>query len=165
MTLNTVMAHAMADAQRKAEAVAPAKLPAYLRVYRAIVALRRATPQEISEATKVPKGTVSQYLSRLIDAGVIKKAGDSPRDPYIAVQHSDTEVIEKVREQMRDQSQARRDNLAKGKDSPAPVVTVPAVEDPSLGCLEPKFSPEAVVERLTLKECKEVYDYRGTFFN
>lgn len=163
MTLNTVMAHAMADAQRKAE-VKPEKLPAYLRVYRAIVALRRASPREISAATKVPKGTVSQYLSRLTDAGVIKKTGSSPRDPYTAIQYSDAEVIKKVREQMRDQSQARRGNLAKGKYSPAPVVTVPAVEDQSLGCLEPKFSPEAVVERLTLKECKQVYDYLGTFF-
>lgn len=164
MTLNTVMAHAMADAQRKAEAVAPAKLPAYLRVYRAIEALRRATPQEISAATKVPKGTVSQYLALLTDAGVIKKAGPGLRDPYTAIQHSDAEVIEKVREQMRDQSQARRDSLAKGKDSSAPVVSVPLIEDASLQLLEQKFSPEAVVESLTLKQCKEVYDYLATFF-
>ena len=163
MTLNTVMAHAMADAQRKAE-VKPEKMPAYLRVYRAIVALRRASPQEISAATKVPKGTVSQYLSRLTDAGVVKKTGSSPRDPYTAIQYSDAEVIKKVREQMRDQSQARRDNLAKGKDSPAPVVSVPLIEDASLQRPEQKFSPEAVVECLTLKECKQVYDYLGTFF-
>ena len=163
MTLNTAMAHAMADAQRKSEAK-PEILPAYLRVYRAIVALRRASPQQISDATKVPKGTVSQYLSRLTDAGVIKKAGDSPRDPYVALQHSDAQVIEKVREQMRDQSQARRNNLAKVKDSPAPVVSVPPVEVASLQRPEQKFSPEAVVENLTLKECKEVYDYLGTFF-
>ena len=163
MTLNTVMAHAMADAQRKAEAK-PEKLPAYLRVYRAIVALRHAHPQQISEATKVPKGTVSQYLARLSDAGVIKKTGGSSRDPYIAVQHSDAEVIKKVREQMRDQSQARRDNLAKVKHTPAPIVSVPPVEDTSLRHPEPKFSPEAIVENLTLKECKQVYDYLGTFF-
>lgn len=163
MTLNTVMAHAMADAQRKAE-VKPEKLPAYLRVYRAIVALRRAGPQQISEATKVPKGTVSQYLSRLIDAGVIKKAGDSLRDPYVAVQHSDAEVIKKVREQMRDQSQARRDSLAKAKPAPSPVVSVPPVEDTSLRHPEPKFSPEAIVENLTLKECKELFTCLGTFF-
>ena len=163
MTLNTVMAHAMADAQRKVE-VKPENLPAYLRVYRAIVALRRASSQQISEATKVPKGTVSQYLARLIDAGVIKKTGDSLRDPYTAMQCSDAEVIEKVREQMRDQSQARRDNRAKGKHAPVPVVSVPAVEATSLRLIESTFSPEDVVESLTLKECKQVYDYLGAFF-
>ena len=163
MNLNTVMAHAMADAQRKVE-VKPEKLPAYLRVYRAIVALRRASAQQISEATKVPKGTVSQYLARLSDAGVIKKAGDSPRDPYTAMQHSDAEVIEKVRELMRDQSQARRDNQAKGKHAPVTVVSVPVVEDTKLRHLDSKFSPEDAVESLTLKECKQVYDYLGSFF-
>lgn len=163
MTLNTVMAHAMADAQRKAE-VKPEKLPAYLRVYRAIVALRHAHPQQISEATKVPKGTVSQYLARLIDAGVVKKTGGSPRDPYIAIQHSDAEVIKKVREQMRDQSQTRRDSLAKSKPATIPVVSVPPVEDTGLLRLESKFSPEAIVENLTLKECKELFTYLGTFF-
>lgn len=162
MTLNTVMAHAMADAQRKAE-VKPEKLPAYLRVYRTIVALRHAHPQQISEATKVPKGTVSQYLARLSDAGVVKKTGDSLRDPYVAVQHSDAEVIKKVREQMRDQSQARRDSL-KLKESPTPVVSVPPFEDTSLRPPEKKFSPEAIVENLTLKECKELFTYLGTFF-
>ena len=163
MTLNTVMAHAMADAERKAAEVKPEKLPAYLRVYRAIVALRRANTQQISTATKVPKGTVSQYLARLTDAGVIKKAGDSPRDPYIAVQYSDAEVMEKVREQMRDQSQARRDSL-KLKESPTPVVFVPPPEDTSLRSPNPEFSPEAIVENLTLKECKELFTYLGTFF-
>lgn len=162
MTLNTAMAHAMADAQRKAE-VKPEKLPAYLRVYRAIVALRRANPQQIADATKVPKGTVSQYLARLTDAGVVQKAGGSPRDPYIAVQHSDAEVIKKVREQMRDQSQTRRDSL-KLKESPTPVVSVPPVEDTGLLRLEPKFSPEAIVENLTLMECKELFTYLGTYF-
>lgn len=156
------MAHAMADAQRKSEAK-PEILPAYLRVYRAIVALRRASPHQISDATKVPKGTVSQYLARLTDAGVVKKAGDRPRDPYIAVQHSDAEVTAKVREQMRDQSQARRDSL-KLKESPTPVVSVPPVEDTGLLRLEPKFSPEAIVENLTLKECKELFTYLGTYF-
>ena len=164
MNLNTVMAHAMADAERKAAEVKPEKLPAYLRVYRAIVALRRANPQQISTATKVPKGTVSQYLARLTDAGVIKKAGDSPRDPYIAVQYSDAEVMEKVREQMRDQSQARRDSLAKSKPATIPVVSVPPVEDTSLRSPNPEFSPEAIVENLTLKECKELFTYLGTFF-
>ena len=163
MTLNTVMAHAMADAERKAAEVKPEKLPAYLRVYRAIVALRRANTQQISTATKVPKGTVSQYLARLTDAGVIKKAGDSPRDPYIAVQYSDAEVMEKVREQMRDQSQARRDS-PKLKESPTPVVSVPPPEDTSLRSPNPEFSPEAIVENLTLKECKELFTYLGTFF-
>lgn len=163
MTLTTAMAHAMADAQRKSEAK-PENLPAYLRVYRAIVALRHARLQQISEATKISKGTVSQYLARLLAAGVIKKTGDSPRDPYTAVQHSDAEVIKKVREQMRDQSQARRDNLAKVKHTPAPIVSVPVVEGVDLQRLEQKFSPEAVVESLTLKECKQVYDYLGTFF-
>ena len=162
MTLNTAMAYAMADAQRKSEAK-PEILPAYLRVYRAIVALRRASPQQISDATKVPKGTVSQYLARLLDAGVIKKTGDSPRDPYIAVQYSDAEVMEKVREQMRDQSQARRDSL-KLKESPTPVVSVPPPEDTSLRSPNPEFSPEAFVENLTLKECKELFTYLGTFF-
>lgn len=161
MTLNTVMAQAMADAQRKAEA-RPEKLPAYLRVYRAIVALRHAHPQQISEATKVPKGTVSQYVARLSDAGLIKKAGNSPRDPYVAVQHSDAEVVKKVRELMRDQSQDRRDKVS--TKLPAPVVSVPAVEDTNLRRLGLEFSPEAVVENLTLKECKELYNYLGTFF-
>lgn len=163
MTLNTVMAHAMADAQRKSEAK-PEILPAYLRVYRAIVALRRASPQQISDATKVPKGTVSQYLSRLSDAGVVQKTGGSPRDPYVAVQHSDAEVIKKVREQMRDQSQARRDSLAKVKELPAAVVSVPPAEDTSLRSPNPEFSPEAFVENLTLKECKELFTYLGTYF-
>lgn len=163
MTLNTVMAHAMADAERKAAEVKPEKLPAYLRIYRAIVALRRANPQQISDATKVPKGTVSQYLSRLSDAGVVQKTGGNPRDPYIAVQHSDAEVIEKVREQMRDQSQTRRDSR-KLKESPTPVVSVPPPEDTSLRSPNPEFSPEAFVENLTLKECKELFTYLGTFF-
>ncbi len=159
MNLNTVMAHAMADAQRKAE-VKSEKLPAYLRIYRSIVALRRGNRKKISEATKIPYGTVSQYIYCLSSAGVIRKSGPKPQDPYVAIQHSDAEIIEKVREQMRDQSRIRRTKPV----AAAPVVSVPPIEATSLQRLEQKFSPEAVVENLTLKECKELFTYLGTFF-
>jgi len=158
MTLNTVMAHAMADAQRKVEANPPEKIPAYLRIYRSIKALRRANTGALVKATHVPVGTVSQYVHTMKLANVIKTVEIDGRTQYEALPMSESEAVSKIRETMADQGTSRRD--AK-KERPTNVVPVPVVTDLKLTA---EFSPEAIVEKLTLKECKQVYDYLGTFF-
>ena len=163
MTLNTAMAHAMADAQRKSEAK-PEILPAYLRVYRAIVALRRASPQQISDATKSLKGRqantwlgyLTQELSRKLEVVHV----------ILTLQCSIPMLRLSRRSESRCVTSLRLGEIVSLNLSLRlfPVVSVPPVEDTGLLRLEPKFSPEAIVENLTLKECKELFTYLGTFF-